>query len=82
MTIEFTAKLDGLFNGVMHPIAQKYHLSKSNTRLIIKGNQGGGTFVAMKDAAMRVLGVHPDPAKNVLTKPLRLVSKVLLNLEG
>ena len=75
--IDFTAKLEGLFNFKMHPIAQKYLYSKANTRLIIKGNQGGGTATAMYDAAMRVLGVHPDKDKNILNKPVRMVSKIL-----
>jgi hypothetical protein len=63
----------------MHPIALKYQESRANTRLIIKGNQGGGTATAMHDAAMRVLGVHPDNEKNRLNKPVRMVSKILPN---
>jgi hypothetical protein len=79
MAVDFTAKLDGLFSFDMHPIAHKYQMSRANTRLIIKGNQGGGTATAMHDAAMRVLGVHPDEKKNRLNKPVRFVSKILPN---
>jgi hypothetical protein len=78
--IDFAAKLEGLFNFKMHPIAIAYERSRANNRLIIKGNQGGGTATAMHDAAQRVLGVHPDKEKNDLAdKPIRFVSKVVPN---
>jgi len=76
---DFLAKLENIFNFRMHPIAEKYKMSRAMTRLIIKGNQGGGTATAMLDAAMRVLGIHPDKVKNNVTKPIRFVSKVVPN---
>lgn len=79
MAIDFLTKLENIFNFKMHPIAKKYMYSHALTRLIIKGNQGGGTATAMNDAAMRVLGVHPDKIKNKVDKPIRFVSKILPN---
>ena len=62
---------------IWHPVALKYHRSEAQTRLIIKGNQGGGTATAMMDAVLRVLGVHPVKKRNILDKPIRMVSKVV-----
>jgi len=77
MTIDFTAKLENIFNFKHHPMAKKYLDSTAPIRMIIKGNQGGGTATAMLDAAMRVLGVHTDNEKNRLSgDPIRFVSKV------
>ena len=39
---------------IWHDVALKYHRSEAQTRLIIKGNQGGGTATAMMDAVLRV----------------------------
>lgn len=75
--IELVSRLENIFNFKMHPIAYKYLNSKALTRLIIKGNQGGGTATAMYDAACRVLGIHTDKEKNKITKPVRFVSKIL-----
>ena len=75
--IDFTAKLENIFNFKHHPMAKKYLDSTAPIRMIIKGNQGGGTATAMLDAAMRVLGVHTDNEKNRLSgDPIRFVSKV------
>ena len=60
-----------------HDVALKYHKSEANTRLIIKGNQGGGTATAMIDLALRVLGIHRVKRRNYLDKPVRCVSKVV-----
>ena len=60
-----------------HAIAREYLYSDSQTRLIIKGNQGGGTATAMIDLALRVIGAHPNPKRNVFDKPIRCVSKVV-----
>ena len=76
---DFAARLENIFNFKMHPIAEKYLYSRAGTRIIIKGTQGGGTATAMFDAAMRVLGIHPDDPKNVINKPVRFVSKVVPN---
>jgi len=77
MTIDFTAKLENIFNFKHHPMAKMYLDSRAPIRMIIKGNQGGGTATAMLDAAMRVLGVHTDNEKNRLSgDPIRFVSKV------
>jgi hypothetical protein len=62
---------------IWHPMAFKYHRSDSNTRLIIKGNQGGGTATAMMDLALRILGIHPNKRRNRFNKPIRCVSKVV-----
>jgi hypothetical protein len=59
-----------------NPIAKKYFESESQTRAIIKGNQGGGTVTTAYDATARLLGIHPIAKRNVLNKPIRFVSKV------
>ena len=66
-----------LCDTIWHETAHKYLVSEAQTRGIIKGNQGGGTRVAMSDAAMRLLGIHPVERRNVLQKPIRCISKCL-----
>ena len=61
----------------MHPIAKKYIHSESQTRAIIKGNQGGATLMSAYDVVLRLLGIHPVERRNVLNKPIRMVSKCL-----
>jgi len=75
--MELAQKVSELFNFKWHPLAEKYLRSDAKTRLIIKGNQGGGTATAMQDAARRVLGVHPVGWRNRLDAPVRMVSKVV-----
>lgn len=71
------AKLKKLFTFEFHEVADAYVLSRAHTRVIIKGNQGGGTAAAMYDAAKRILGIHEVSEKNYLSKPIRCVSKIL-----
>ncbi len=73
---------DNLQNFEWHETAAKFLYSESRTRAVIKGNQGGGTAVSMADLAMRVLEIHPVEWRNVLNKPVRLVSKCLPQNEG
>lgn len=66
----------------IHSIMERYLSSESQTRAIIKGNQGGGTTTAAYDAVLRVLEVHPVEKRNKLEKPIRFVSKVLPKSDG
>lgn len=61
----------------MHPTALKYVTSTAPIRAIFKGNQGGATEVSALDVAMRCLGIHPVKHRNILNKPIRMVSKVV-----
>jgi hypothetical protein len=74
---EIAHKYPALGNFRWHPVAYKYLHSGAQTRLIIKGTQGGGTATAMQDAALRVLGIHPVGKRNFIDKPIRMVSKVV-----
>jgi hypothetical protein len=60
-----------------NPIQLKYFLSDAPTRAIFKGGQGGGTTAHCYDVAARLLGIHPVKSRNVLNKPVRMVSKVV-----
>lgn len=68
---------ENLLSYQMHDTALKYVMSKAHIRAIIKGNQGGGTGTCMYDAALRLLGIHPVRERNILNKPIRMVSKVV-----
>lgn len=68
-------KFQNLLTYKSHPVASNYLLSESQTRAIIKGNQGGGTQTAMYDLVRRCLGIHPVKRRNILNKPIRCVSK-------
>jgi len=68
---------ENLLSYQMHDTAKKYIMSPAHVRAIIKGNQGGGTGSCMYDAALRLLHIHPVPERNVLNKPIRMVSKVV-----
>jgi len=70
------AKYQGLLEFKPHPTVLEYISSLANIRSIFKGNQGGGTSAAMYDAAMRLMQIHPVAKRNVLNKPIRMVSKV------
>ena len=59
-----------------HSVVNDFIMSEADMRVIIKGNQGGGTATATYDAALRVLGNHPVKKRNVLDKPIRFVTKV------
>jgi len=67
---------EAFLNFKPHTVTDYYITSEADMRVIIKGNQGGGTACAMYDAAMRVLGIHPIAKRNILNKPIRFVSKV------
>lgn len=60
-----------------HEIPLRFRGSKAQTRVVIKGNQGGGTAVTTSDAILRLLGLHPVPERNVINKPIRFVSKTV-----
>jgi hypothetical protein len=70
-------KYENLLSYQMHDTALKYITSPAHIRAIFKGNQGGATATCMYDAALRLLGIHPVAKKNVLNKPIRMVSKVV-----
>jgi hypothetical protein len=70
-------KYQNLLSYKMHPTALKYITSEAPVRAIIKGNQGGGTGTTALDVALRLLGIHPIARKNILNKPIRMVSKVV-----
>jgi hypothetical protein len=55
----------------------KYYRSEAPIRAIFKGNQGGGTSAHAHDVALRVCKIHPTKIRNVLNKPIRMVSKVV-----
>lgn len=55
----------------------RYHLSDAPVRAIFKGGQGGGTSAHAYDVTSRLLGIHPVASRNVLNKPIRMVSKVV-----
>lgn len=61
----------------MHPTALKYVMSEAPIRCIFKGNQGGATETTGIDCSMRVLGIHPVAKRNVINKPIRMVSKIV-----
>lgn len=60
-----------------HPIAEKYLSSPAKTRVIIKGNQGGGTACCMHDLTLRFLGIHSVEDRNRIEAPMRCISKCL-----
>lgn len=60
-----------------NPTQLKYFLSDAPVRAIFKGNQGGGTGAHCYDLTTRLLGIHPVRHRNVLNKPVRMVSKVV-----
>jgi hypothetical protein len=60
-----------------NPVALKYFLSESPVRAIFKGGQGGGTSMCAYDLTARLLGNHPVRKRNILNKPVRMVSKVV-----
>jgi len=60
-----------------HSIAQKFLYSDAQIRVIIKGNQGGGTAVTTMDAILRLLAMHPVERRNRIERPIRFVSKCL-----
>jgi len=66
-----------LFDFKWHDIANEFFMSEAQTRVIIKGNQGGGTAVTTIDAIYRLLGLHPVEKRNRIDKPIRFVSKCL-----
>lgn len=66
---------DPLIEFKWHPIAAKFLESEAQTRVIIKGNQGGGTATTIHDAVLRLLGHHPIERRNRIDKPIRFVSK-------
>lgn len=70
-------KYENLLSYQMHDTALKYITSPAHTRTIFKGNQGGGTGTCMYDAALRLLSIHPVAERNILNKPIRMVSKVV-----
>jgi hypothetical protein len=74
--LENFAKYQNFLEFKMHPTALAYIMSESQTRAIIKGNQGGGTTTTAMDATLRLLGMHPVEKRNVLNKPIRFVTKV------
>lgn len=71
------SKYLNLISYKMHPTALKYILSESPIRAIIKGNQGGGTSTTALDVTLRLLGRHPVKRRNILNKPIRMVSKIV-----
>jgi len=73
----FSEQARGLTDIIWHPVAAEYLKSEAMTRVIIKGNQGGGTRAAMQDAACRLLGVHPVSKRNKIEVPIRCISKCL-----
>lgn len=73
----FLNQFDAIINFMHHEIGDKYLASDANIRAIIKGNQGGGTAWSSFDAGLRVFGIHPNPKKNRLDKPIRFISKCL-----
>ncbi len=60
-----------------NPVALRYLFSEASTRAIFKGGQGGGTAMCAYDLTLRLLGIHPIKVRNVLNKPVRMVSKVV-----
>jgi len=76
-SIENYAKYLNLISFKPNPVAVKYLFSEAPVRAIFKGSQGGGTGSTMYDAALRLLGIHPVLKRNVLNKPIRMVSKVV-----
>jgi len=75
--LTFSQQARELSEIIWHDAAGKYLFSEAPIRVIIKGNQGGGTRVSMQDAAFRLLGVHPVPKRNKLETPIRCISKCL-----
>lgn len=71
------SKYQNLLSYKMHPTALKYLMSTAQTRAIFKGNQAGATATTAYDVALRLLGIHPVAKRNVLNKPIRMVSKVV-----
>jgi hypothetical protein len=63
--------------GPPNVIARKYETSEAPIRAVFKGNQGGGTAIHAHDVVHRLLGIHPVKKRNVLNKPIRMVSKVV-----
>ena len=63
--------------GLPNVIARKYETSEADIRAVFKGNQGGGTSIHAHDVTHRLLQIHPVKKRNVLNKPIRMVSKVV-----
>lgn len=59
------------------PVANQFLTSRAHTRAIFSGNQSGKTTIAMSDLVMRLLKIHPNPDRNRINHPIRLVSKVV-----
>jgi len=70
-------QFEGMASFEMHDTAWQFFNSPAQTRVIIKGNQGGGTRVCMHDLGMRLMKIHPAEDKNRLQAPIRCVSKTL-----
>jgi hypothetical protein len=70
-------KYGGLLAYQMHDTAKEYLTSPAHVRAIFKGNQAGATATAAYDVALRLLQIHPVKERNVLNKPIRMVSKVV-----
>lgn len=78
MTPEVLHKVNSVFEGLTpHPMMMKYLTSDSQCRMIIKGNQGGGTKSTVLDATLRLLGIHPVKKRNRIEKPVRFITKCL-----
>ena len=75
--IERFAKYQDLISFKPNPVALKYVFSESPIRAIFKGSQGGGTSACAYDVTLRLLGLHPIAKRNVLEKPIRMVSKIV-----
>ncbi len=76
MAVDFS-KYDNFTSFKPNPIALKYFLSDAPVRVIWKGGQGGGTAMCAYDLTARLLGMHPVKRRNILNKPVRMVSKVV-----
>ena len=71
------AKYQNLCSFQPHSTANRYVESEAQIRAIFKGGQGGGTATCAYDLTLRLLGQHPVKERNVLNKPVRMVSKVV-----
>ncbi len=71
------ASLGPLEEFILHPILVKFLLSDAQVRVLVTGNQAGKSAAAMFDLILRILGIHPNPKRNLLPHPVRCVSKCL-----